>query len=124
MYVKSCRFSELSWFWDPNSEWLLPAKCPECSQVIPADTVENSKETLQSSNCQIPCPECHHMFWHIPRYARGDPRTLPSLATGMAGSSLDLLASIVVVSKHVTCTVHMHAWIINEFVLLKSLLPQ
>ena len=58
------------------------------------------------------------------------PATLPSLVTGMGGSPLDLLGSIVVVGQHVTCTMHMDAWIKNEFVLfffqvlLKSLLPQ
>ena len=29
------RFSEFSWFWNPDAEWILPAKCPEnyCDQV-------------------------------------------------------------------------------------------
>ena len=55
---------------------VVSAKCPECSKVISADTVE--KEILQSSNhySQIQCPECHREFQHIPRYAIGDPRNI------------------------------------------------
>ena len=125
IHTKSCRFLELSWFWDHNSEWLLPAKCPECSKVITADTVE--KEILQSSSCcrcQIPCPECHHVFQHIPKYARGDPHNIarighwdgwqPFGSTGQhsCGES--------------TCHMYMHCMITNEVIVLsgKSLLPQ
>ena len=34
------RFSELSWFWDPLSEWTLPVQCPLCKSVTSAATVE------------------------------------------------------------------------------------
>ena len=29
----SC-FSELSWFWDPSSKWILPTFCPKCRSVL------------------------------------------------------------------------------------------
>lgn len=35
------RFSELSWFWDPEKEWLLPVMCPFCSSVISASDITN-----------------------------------------------------------------------------------
>ena len=36
------RFSELSWFWNPDAEWILPAKCPEnyCNGVVSSDNIE------------------------------------------------------------------------------------
>lgn len=33
------RFAELSWFWDPDKEWLLPVRCPMCSSVISAEEI-------------------------------------------------------------------------------------
>ena len=35
------RFAELSWFWDPNTEYCLPVRCqyPGCNNIISAETV-------------------------------------------------------------------------------------
>ena len=30
------RFHDLSWFWDPEAEWLLPTRCSVCREVISA----------------------------------------------------------------------------------------
>ena len=36
------RVSEVSWFWDPESEWLLPTRCHFCSSILSAEEIENS----------------------------------------------------------------------------------
>jgi len=33
------RFYELSWFWDPTQQWLLPTRCICCKVVISADKI-------------------------------------------------------------------------------------
>ena len=46
---------------------------------LTCDPLHVQKDMLQSSNCHrchILCPECHHVFQHIPKYARGDPRNI------------------------------------------------
>lgn len=72
------RFRELSWFWNPDESWLLPARCPErcCNGVISSNEIEeaicdaNSEEIVE-----IECPYCFNIFRHIPKYANG-PRNI------------------------------------------------
>ncbi len=93
------RFSDLSWFWDPQQEWLLPVKCTECSAIIGVSqikeqlcsgtqqqvpgyyivaTVQAEQLTIIAGAVQVEvsCGECHHSFQHTPQYARGDPRNI------------------------------------------------
>jgi hypothetical protein len=75
------RFSKLSYFWDPDTEWTLPAKCPEngCGIVISADELLSAPV----ANCDgvdttrlVECPSCQNIFQHIPQQVRGDPRNI------------------------------------------------
>ena len=70
------RFAELSWFWDPKSEWTLPVACPFCRSIINADTVDEVLSQLRSNHVRIQCSECHTKFDHEVRRARGDPRNI------------------------------------------------
>lgn len=71
------RFAELAYFWDPNSEWILPLRCPEndCTAIISADTLLSSPE-LEGGRRQVECPDCLHTFECTPQITRGDPRNL------------------------------------------------
>lgn len=40
------RFSEVSWFWDPDLEWLLPTKCNFCSSILNVEEIEGSYDDL------------------------------------------------------------------------------
>ena len=73
-------FAKLSYFWDPDKEWILPVRCPApgCKAVL-------SPELLNSSPCkgvgygetrEVECPRCYNVFDHIPKKTRGDPRNL------------------------------------------------
>lgn len=70
------RFQELSWFWDPESEFILPEKCPLCSRVVPSRTVSESLSSrcAVGSRIEINCPTCKDNFVTYARTARGDPR--------------------------------------------------
>ena len=68
------RFNELSWFWDPESHWMLPMKCQFCANVISSDEI---KEFPKEGNRHIiTCPECGTRWEATPSYARGDPRNI------------------------------------------------
>ena len=83
------RFAELSWFWDPDKQWLIPTRCGTCQSIISADQIatcqqqvdEDADSELASSNIldasiTIECPQCHICFNHSPSYAFGDPRNI------------------------------------------------
>ena len=73
------RFCELSWFWDPNAVWCLPARCKteNCSNVISGKTIETLPESPAANGLkEVSCQHCHSKFLHEPKYARGDPRNL------------------------------------------------
>jgi len=70
------RFAELSWFWDPQSEWTLPVACPFCKSIINADTVNEVSSQLRSNHVQLQCSECHTKFDHEVRRTNGDPRNI------------------------------------------------
>lgn len=36
------RFHDLSWFWDPEAEWLLPTRCSVCRKVISAAVISEA----------------------------------------------------------------------------------
>ena len=72
------RFSELSWFWNPDAEWILPAKCPEnyCNGVVSSDNIEAAP--LREGTCEkiLECPKCYNTFSYKVKHAKGDPRNL------------------------------------------------
>ena len=73
------RFAELSYFWDPNIEWVLPVKCPQlnCGTVISENEI--LKSPLVAGSCdeyEIECRKCYHTFNHTLKKTRGDPRNI------------------------------------------------
>jgi len=73
------RFSELSWFWDPTQQWLLPTRCTRCKSVISADDIikqHNSTDLRSATSVEIECPICHYCFSYSPCYTVGDPRNI------------------------------------------------
>ena len=76
------RFCELSWFWDPNAVWCLPARCKteNCKNVFSGATIESLPESPSAEGLkEVSCQQCHGKFLHEPKYARGDPRNLALL---------------------------------------------
>ena len=72
------RFGELSWFWDPSSEWILPTWCPLCKEVISSKIITEALEITTCARIAVPveCPACFHMFSHCVKTANGDPRNI------------------------------------------------
>ena len=76
------RFCEVKWFWDPQEQWLLPVRCPCCTEVISAEIIASftdereEQETETMFTVQINCPYCFTLFEHSPKYASGDPRNI------------------------------------------------
>ena len=72
------RFSELSWFWNPDVDWTLPAKCPEsgCSGVISSCDIETAPACEGTNDKVLECPKCYNTFTHEVKHAKGDPRNL------------------------------------------------
>lgn len=50
------RVSELSWFWDPEREWLLPTRCGFCSSILSAEEIESS--SFDGHSYMVICSEC------------------------------------------------------------------
>lgn len=71
------RFCEISWFFDPESQWCLPVRCTKegCSNIISGETVESLQE-LDDGRKEVTCDECHYSFTFVPSYASGDPRNI------------------------------------------------
>ena len=75
-------FSELSWFWDPNEEWIVPVYCPSCGMVVCSRIIQeaigdvNIRELSKSVTIELECPECYSKFDHCPRVVSGDPRNI------------------------------------------------
>jgi len=67
------RFQDLSYFWDPEEESLLPEKCLQCQHIIPADVIAKTMDTFHHQ-VQIRCPHCKAKQFVVPCYMRGDPR--------------------------------------------------
>ena len=66
------RFAESAWFWDPQCSWLLPTRCPLCSQVISSEFINGTSGSVVS----LICPACHKKFQHCVQSANGDPRNI------------------------------------------------
>ena len=71
------RFKELSYFWDPNIETVLPVCCPNCDSII---SVEKMASFLQDGytlydkvRLYMSCQECLFDFTHVPQTMKGCP---------------------------------------------------
>jgi hypothetical protein len=71
------RFADLSWFFDPESEWCLPVRCTtaNCKNIISGEIVESSPE-VDRARKEIVCDECYNVFDVTPTYVKGDPRNI------------------------------------------------
>lgn len=72
------RFAEISWFWDPEEQWLLPVRCGFCNKVISANEIASAMQglTVPTAEVSIVCPHCFTTSSHSPIYTNGDPRNL------------------------------------------------
>ena len=69
------RFHELRWFWNPQERWLLPVRCPLCTEIISTDTLALITAE-QNAPSHIECIYCYRRFSYCPKYAYGDPRNI------------------------------------------------
>lgn len=71
------RFSELSWFWNPQKKWLLPARCktPQCNNVLSPSYIEEQPLNVDGGK-EVYCDQCCSIFMHQPEYSKGDPRNI------------------------------------------------
>ena len=78
------RFSEYSWFFDKEMEWLKPAICPHCKDLKQTTVISASEvalcDVLEDDTVDIICPHCRNVFKHEPKYASGDPRNIVYIA--------------------------------------------
>ena len=67
------RFSEVSWFWDPDSEWFLPTRCCFCSSIISGKQIE---ESYDGNKYNVTCCDCGAVNTCGGEKAYGDPRNI------------------------------------------------
>lgn len=66
------RFNELNWFWNPESEWMLPVNASSVEMsLISIDEVLASPE--ENRKYIITCSESRTRWMHTPVYTKGDP---------------------------------------------------
>ncbi|KAL5467065.1 hypothetical protein EMCRGX_G031241 [Ephydatia muelleri] len=78
------RFKELSWFWNPEARWVIPALCPNCKQVVGSQSIkdelglspETHIEEHYECSISIQCPNCYLRFEHKPKVTSGGPRNI------------------------------------------------
>ena len=66
------RYRQLSWFWDPDQEFLLPERCPNCFKIVPECDLKASAINREISD--VRCPHCSEHFTCLLQYTHGDPR--------------------------------------------------
>ena len=71
------RFAQLAYFWDPDTEWTLPVRCPVngCGYVISAENLLICP-VLNGDLRLVECTNCRNIFQHTPQKVKGDPRNL------------------------------------------------
>ena len=47
------RFAELSWYFDPAKEWMLPVRCSQCRSIIPATKISLQMQNQAPQNSQV-----------------------------------------------------------------------
>ena len=72
---------ELSWFWNPEAQWLLPTRCSICKEVISAKIISEALDVDKEGysmvgNVKVKCSNCSTCFCLWPKYARDDTRNL------------------------------------------------
>ena len=67
------RFSDVSWFWDPDSEWFLPTRCSFCSFILSAEEIE---EFYDGQNYIVTCSDCGSVNTCGGEKAKDDPRNI------------------------------------------------
>lgn len=69
------RFSDLSFFWDTETNTLLPTTCPHCGNVLTTSEIQEAARPGSSSTdpVQLRCTECVVTFLHTPRFMQGNP---------------------------------------------------
>ena len=71
------RFAEMSWFWNPDEEWTVPAICHSCEALITA--LEITTALIENGKRKVTCTGCG-ITEHIEEIkATGDPRNLAFL---------------------------------------------
>ena len=74
------RFGEISWFWDPDYHWILPALCPFCHSVVSSADIENelpeSTEDINNAIVSLECQQCFNKFDSNVKVVTGDPRNI------------------------------------------------
>ena len=68
------RFNELSWFWNPESEWMLPCRCECCGIVISEKEIRQSPE--RDGVYTLQCDECGTKIDYQAKFVRGEPRNI------------------------------------------------
>ena len=69
------RFADLSYFWDPDTESLLPTSCRNCGNILTTSEICNAALPGSSSRdpVQLKCSECMLSFIHTPQFMKGNP---------------------------------------------------
>ena len=66
------RFRELSYFWDEDSEFLLPSKCDQCQNIISTEMVNNGID-IGNDITQVICGYCSQTAQVECRFTSGNP---------------------------------------------------
>lgn len=69
------RFADLSYFWDPDTESLLPTSCRNCGNILTTSEICDAALPGSSSRdpVQLKCSECMLSFIHTPQFMKGNP---------------------------------------------------
>lgn len=83
---------QLSWFWDQNAVWCLPAKCKteNCKNIFTGKAIEGLPATTEGVK-EVSCQKCDKKFSHEPKYARGDPRNLALIGKKLVSLTMCLV---------------------------------
>jgi len=72
-------FSKLSYFWDPEEQWILPVRCPHlgCHTIISSqDQLDSPEINGNNTRRKIICPNCLNTFNCEMKSTYGDPRNI------------------------------------------------
>ena len=69
------RWRDLSWFWDPENEFVLPQRCNFCQRTIPGKKIE-SADNDNNGDKSVRCESCGIIQNLKIEKAFGDPRNL------------------------------------------------
>ena len=83
------RFTEISWFFNPDSWWCMPIRCKRqgCKNIISGEIVDSLTE-MPNGMKELTCDECHYRFTVYAEYCNGDPRNIALLGTVFSSKKL------------------------------------